>query len=324
MKSPAANGGWVKSYRSKWEHPIFRNKLEAGVWAWMCDCAAFESMTLQTKFGPVELRRGEILIAQRWVAKDFGMARKTLRSLLERLQNGCINPNSVDKKGTAKEPMVELIKARCPHRLGTIVRIINYDKYQEVNAQRTLDLREQIPYQGPAKGPQNFKTGPARGPSNKELKEVKKDSMVDSAFEEFWKAYPSRSPASNPRKPALEKFRAKVKSGTPAEDIIRGAEGFTAAVEQRRAREGDAFDSVTAVCQAVTFINQDRWEQYMGEAEAPLTEEQRAVLARHNGGKRKWSTPNVVELKLGPGPPEEAYEAAMDAYERACTETGER
>lgn len=27
--------GWVKSYRSKWTHPAFRNLLEAAMWAWL-------------------------------------------------------------------------------------------------------------------------------------------------------------------------------------------------------------------------------------------------------------------------------------------------
>jgi len=303
MKSPAANGGWVKSYRRKWEHPVFNGNLQdASVWAWMCDYAAHEAVTIKTKYGPVHLKRGEILISQRKLAKDFGMSHKRVRTLLSRMASG----------GTLGAPMLTLSRAHKGDRMGTIARIVNYNKYQGSSAQHQLPL-------DPAKTPPGHSPGHAKGTQGareQEEEEVKKDSMVDSAFNKFWEAYPSRSPASNPRKPALEKFRAKVKSGTPAEDILRGAEGYAAAVEQRRAREGEAFDPVTAVCQAVTFINQERWEQYAGDSDAELTAEQRAVLARHNGGKRKWSTPNVVELRLGPGPPEEAYEAAMDAYER--------
>lgn len=291
MKSPAANGGWVKSYRAKWEHPIFRNKQEAGVWAWMTDCAAFETMTLRTKYGPAELRRGEILISERRVADDFGLTRKVLRRLLNDLQTG---------GGHGKAPMVELIRDRCPHQLGTIVRIINYNKYQDTSAQRTLDLNHHRDTQGTNKRPMRDQQGTTR----EEDKESKKDSIVDLAFKKLRAVYPSRRPGSNPWKPALEKFRLKVKAGVQAEDIVRGAEGFAATIAQRREREGDAFNPVTAVCQAVTFINQHRWEQYMAEAEAPLTDEQRAVLARHNGGS---SARNHA-----PAAPEETCEAAHE------------
>lgn len=298
MKSPAANGGWTKSYRSKWEHPVFNgSKQDASVWAWMLDYAAHQATTIKTKYGPVNLKRGEILIAGRQIAKDFGMSHKRVRNLLERMA----------ARGTQGDPLIILKKARTGARTGTVALIVKYNEYQDVSAQHRLPLDKP----GHAQGHDEATLPGTQRAQEQEKEEKKKDSMVDSAFDKFWSAYPSRSPASNPRKPALEKFRAKVKFGTPAEDIIRGAEGFAAAVEQRRVREGDAFDPVTAVCQAVTFINQERWEQYGGAAEAPLTDEQRAVLARYNGGKREWSTPNVVELRLGPGPPEKAYEAAM-------------
>jgi len=296
--------------------------LEAAIWAWMCDCAAYETRILRTRYGPVELRRGEILISERRLAKDFCMAKTTVHDLLKRLESGVYvprgrptlepleNTSTKEKCKNKSRPMVELITDRCPYHLGTIVKIINYDEYQDISAQRTLNLSQG---KKPPR-PMGDRSATDHGPQDKTLKESKKDSMVDLAFEDFWKAYPSRSPASNPRKPALEKFRAKVKSGTPAEDIIRGAEGFAAAVEQRRAREGDAFDAVTAVCQAVTFINQERWEQYAGAAEAPLTDEQRAVLARHNGGKRTPQSSNVVNLRVNG----EARDAAMEMFTRAA------
>jgi hypothetical protein len=197
-----------------------------------------------------------------------------------------------------------MVNTRCS-KIGTasgtaqnVITICNYDKYQ---------YRDQPSgtASGTRAGQQRDSSGTNKNKGNKGNKERgcmdgKPDDVFpgssDDAFEEFWKAYPSRSPASNPRKPALEKFRLKVRDGIPAEDILRGVDGFAAAVAQRRTREGDAFNPVTAVCQAVTFINQERWEQYTAEAETELTDEERAVLARHSGDGQGGTVLDVVSL----------------------------
>ncbi len=125
--------------------------------------------------------------------------------------------------------------------------------------------------------------------------------MVDPvcvAFEKFWDAYPSRSPASNPKKLALDAFRRKVEAGVPVGDILRGGERFAAAVRQQQIQDGDRYDSRGAVCQAVTFLNQERYNDYGTQAEKPLTDEQRAALARHSGDGQT-AAPNVVNIHTG-------------------------
>ncbi len=121
----------------------------------------------------------------------------------------------------------------------------------------------------------------------------------DDAFEEFWNAYPSRGDSPNPKKPAREKFLQKVAAGTPVEVLLRGVRGFAAAVERRREQEGEGFNPTTAVCQAVTFLGQERYDQYRAEAEKPLTDEQRAALARHSGDGQGETAPTVVSLHAG-------------------------
>ncbi len=121
----------------------------------------------------------------------------------------------------------------------------------------------------------------------------------DDAFEEFWNAYPSRGDGPNPKKPAREKFLQKVAAGTPVEVLLRGVRGFAAAVERRREQEGEGFAPTTAVCQAVTFLGQERYDQYRAEAEKPLTEAQRAALARHSGDGQGETGANVVNLHAG-------------------------
>lgn len=83
---------------------------------------------------------------------------------------------------------------------------------------------------------------------------------ADSHFEEFWKAYPHRGEASDPKKPATEKFERAVKRGADPAVIIAGAKRF-AEIERRAGRAG------TEKCaQAVTWLNQERWQDYPAAA----------------------------------------------------------
>jgi hypothetical protein len=109
------HGGFTYSFRRKWDNPVFRNKCEAGVWAWMCDVAQCGDYTQPTRFGPVHLHRGELLIAERELAEDFNLTRHALRELLQRM---------------ADDGMIDLSRDRCPQRAGTVVRISNYHAYQ--------------------------------------------------------------------------------------------------------------------------------------------------------------------------------------------------
>ncbi|MGQ9370397.1 hypothetical protein [Azospirillum sp. ST 5-10] len=112
-----SDGGYTRLYRRMWDHPAFRNYAEAGVFAWMVSAAQWRDGRVGTKFGPVDLRVGELIIAERVLAEDFGLHRNTLRALIQRL---------VDD-GT-----IALFRDRCPHRAGTVVRIENYAEYQGV------------------------------------------------------------------------------------------------------------------------------------------------------------------------------------------------
>lgn len=87
----------------------------------------------------------------------------------------------------------------------------------------------------------------------------KKDS--DSVFAEFWQAYPSRGQATNPKKPAREKFARLVGSGTDPSVIVNGVKAYAA-----HCRKKGIFGT-EYVMQAVRFLNQEVWEQY---AQPPL------------------------------------------------------
>lgn len=100
---------------------------------------------------------------------------------------------------------------------------------------------------------------------------------ADEKFDEFWKAYPHRGEAADPKKPAREKFDRAVKRGVDPKAIIAGAKRF-AEIERRAGRAG------TEKCaQAVTWLNQDRWQDYQP---APSDQQPASVFVAR--GSEEW------------------------------------
>ena len=83
----------------------------------------------------------------------------------------------------------------------------------------------------------------------------KNDTDSGPSFDEFWRVYPKRTPHSNPKQPAKKKFESVIKTGVPAATIIRGAENYARYVESEGLNR-------KYICQAVTWLNQERWEEY--------------------------------------------------------------
>ena len=98
------------------------------------------------------------------------------------------------------------------------------------------------------------------------------DSVVSigaTQFKTFWRTYPSRSPHSNPKKPAAQKFSAAVKGGADPKDIIAGAERYAEHVSRERI-------DPRYVKQATTWLNQACWEE---QHDAPRREPTEAEIA---------------------------------------------
>lgn len=78
-----------------------------------------------------------------------------------------------------------------------------------------------------------------------------------SRFDEFWKTYPRRDGA-NPRVPARKKFESLVRSGTDPDEIIAAAGRYAGEIR------GKGQERTSFVAQAMTWLNQQRWEDYSG------------------------------------------------------------
>lgn len=149
---------------------------------------------------------------------------------------------------------------------------------RQANAERTLNDRSA---DGELLGEdrEGKKDSPKSKSSTTNVRSVDKPTRpaTDDKFEEFWKAYPHRGEAADPKKPAREKFDRALKRGVEPDAIIIGAKRF-AEIERRAGRAG------TEKCaQAVTWLNQDRWQDYQP---APADQQPASVFVAR--GSEEW------------------------------------
>lgn len=91
-------------------------------------------------------------------------------------------------------------------------------------------------------------------------------------FDRFWLAYPKRR-GSNPKMPARVKFGRIVGEGIEAAAIIAGAKAYA---ESEASNVGTPY-----IAQAVTWLNQRRWEDYKPTAPTISPEEAERLRARY-------------------------------------------
>ncbi|CAH2606213.1 conserved protein of unknown function (plasmid) [Rhodovastum atsumiense] len=148
-------GGYTRQYRRMWRNPVFRSKTEAAIFAWMKDEAQWRRGRISTLFGPIQLEVGELLISERSLASDWDLHRNTIRSLLHRM---------------VADGMIKVFSDRCPHRAGTIIRIVNYSIYQGLAAPQETGQDQSDDEARTEEGPKKDRSGT----NTKEEKESKK------------------------------------------------------------------------------------------------------------------------------------------------------
>ncbi len=201
--------GFTKSYRQKWQHPIFRDLLEAGIWAWMCDTAAWKDTTIRFNGEAVKLARGQLVTSVRFISQGFRVGEQVTRTFLENLE---------------KDGMANTL----PTHRGTIITICNYDKYQQnENADNTLPNEQLTNSQHTA------------NTNKKEYKkERKKESMAkpDSVSESVWCDFlelrkKKNAPVTHTVVNGIEKEASKASltlEAALAECCVRGWQSFKA------------------------------------------------------------------------------------------------
>lgn len=214
--------GFTRSYRDKWVNPIFRNLLEAGIWAWMCDTAAWKKTRVRHNGVLVDLERGQLVTTLRFISSGFGVGEQVTRTFLENIE---------------KDGMVNTLT----NTRGTIITICNYDKYQQSLDDANTPDNEQLT--------DSQQTGNTNKKESKEVKEVKerKKETYTAEFEKFWKLYPKKDDKAEAAKAYI-----RARKETDHETIINGVERYAAAKPWG--------DNIRFCKNASTWLNGKCWE----------------------------------------------------------------
>jgi hypothetical protein len=217
--------GWVKDYRSLWDHPLFADEplTEREAWRWLCSFARHEPGLTRFKSSVIELDRGQLIGSRGRLAREWRWTERKVRTFLKLLQS---------------QDMITLESDQGVTKLT----VCNYDLFQGERP----DTDQQATSKRPAGGQQV--TTNKNGKKEKNEKKRKNSAPVGAdRFEEFWKAYPIKADKPNARKAwltALEK--------ATADEIIEGLERYKA----WRDAKGDRAPSIKY---AQGWLNGERW-----------------------------------------------------------------
>ncbi|MCT8970874.1 hypothetical protein [Microbaculum marinisediminis] len=108
-----ASGGYIKITRAVFDHPSFAREAftEREAWLWLIAEAAWRERAADINGEAVPLGRGELAHSERWLARRWRWSRSRVQRFRDRLE---------------RDGMIESV----PGKVGTVVRIVNYDRYQ--------------------------------------------------------------------------------------------------------------------------------------------------------------------------------------------------
>ena len=113
--------GYFICYRNIWQHPVFKNLLQASCWIYMISSASHQDKTLRFLDNSIFVRRGELVMPLRVNAKRFKMSYSEMRTFILRL---------VRRKMITTRTHQLVPTENHPSRKVTIINVVNYDKFQ--------------------------------------------------------------------------------------------------------------------------------------------------------------------------------------------------
>lgn len=139
--------GYVKISRELLEHPVVGVAYPErfALWCWLIGNACWKPKRFDVQGKTVTLKRGQICISQRELAKKLGLSRKAVRAALERFEG---------------EEMIGRKKGPSGGTSRAIITVCNYNRYQDVAEEA-----------GPARGPRRAQEGPTKEEGKKGRKE---------------------------------------------------------------------------------------------------------------------------------------------------------
>ena len=119
--------GYFICYRNIWQHPVFKNLLQASCWIYMISSASHQDKNLRFLDNTVFVRRGELIMPLRVNAKRFKMTYSEMRTFILRLvRRGMITTRVAHLQPTNDHK----------NRKVTIISVVNYDKFQYVDKEQ--------------------------------------------------------------------------------------------------------------------------------------------------------------------------------------------
>lgn len=150
-------GGWVKLHLKVHQSDIGRNFMLLGLWITLIKWANWTETKINWRGTPRTLGRGEMLTSLRELA-DFGeVDRKTVAKWI----------NYLELRGS-----IAVEKSPPGSKKGMIVKVLNYEKYQSVDAAWSADAGREAGHEGPGSVPtykdlKNIRTSSSGGSATK-------------------------------------------------------------------------------------------------------------------------------------------------------------
>ena len=119
--------GYFICYRNIWQHPVFKNLLQASCWIYMISSASHQDKTLRFLDNSVFVRRGELIMPLRVNAKRFKMSYSEMRTFILRL----VRRKMITTRTNQLQPT-----SNHPNRKVTLIKLVNYDEFQYVDNQQ--------------------------------------------------------------------------------------------------------------------------------------------------------------------------------------------
>jgi hypothetical protein len=212
--------------RGIWDHPMFAREpfTEREAWLWMVSSAAWAAKRVRVGRAQIELQRGQLAFATRFLAEKWKWAHSKVVRFFKRLE-------------------IDTMVSTSATREATLITICNYDKY--AFGRNAGETQGGTQTDTPPEHPRN-KERELKKDNNQEpiLEPRADDDWPDDHREVFWSLFPNK--VGKPK--ALAKLDACRKRGVVFTDIITGLQRYI------RDKPPDR-----AWLNPETFLNQERW-----------------------------------------------------------------
>ena len=129
--------GYFICYRNIFQHPVFKNLLQASCWIYMISSASHQDKDLRFLDNKIFVRRGEMIMPLRVTDKRFKMTYSEMRTFILRL----VRRKMITTRVHQLQPTTNH-----PSRKVTLISIVNYDKFQYIDKEQppTDHLSQQV------------------------------------------------------------------------------------------------------------------------------------------------------------------------------------